>query len=188
MPNQRKAKARYDFAFNVGATLSCCTHEHPLKISDQTEWPQELWAPLGARDNVHMSDSRVTSLGISMHLCRALDVWWSRTLGAQEEYKNHPFGSFVTRADIKANVRKMSFQYAPNNQLSEFSLSSTDLQSLWGSEGSRMSETISVEELQLERQVQVSIGLVKFPKKSGKKKCIFKGRSSHAVPRGAQRD
>lgn len=43
-----------------------------LHITDQTEWPSELWSVPGAKDSVHMHGTPVNELGIARHLCRAL--------------------------------------------------------------------------------------------------------------------
>ncbi|KAK2747001.1 hypothetical protein FQN57_002573 [Myotisia sp. PD_48] len=154
----------------------CAPMNIHVKLPDQTEWPPELWGPLGARDSVHMSDQRIRSLGISKHLTRALDLWWERDPSAVEAYKNLPFGSLINCKDIKSNVEDMSFEYLPNWGLEELLLTPAELQTMWGFK--QMPEAINIEELQAERQIQASISLVWFLDSSGSRnQYVFKGRA-----------
>jgi hypothetical protein len=144
-----------------------------LKIPDQTAWPPELWAPLGARDSVHMSDKRIKSLGITEHLTRALNAWWQRDSEAQEAYKKLPFGSYINCSEIKVHPEDMEFHYLPNEDLDELLLTAKELQTMWGFD--QMPESLPIEQLHCERQIQASIGLVNIA--GSQEQYVFKGRS-----------
>ena len=85
-----------------------------VNIPDQTTWSPDTWSTLGARDSVHMSDLRIRALGITNHLCRALERWSFSILNFEEHYRKLPFGSSIIVSNVEADDNSMQIAFKRN--------------------------------------------------------------------------
>ena len=143
----------------------------PLRIDvfipDQEEHPIELRNVLQSSRSAsvrHPYD--VADLGISRHLCRALDHHCDQTPEFWDEYQRLPFGSKLVFQNIVADPNKMALVILPAHNLEKQSLSVASLRKIWDGEVSRdgWPEVIDIGHLRLERELHDSVSLVRIIK------------------------
>ena len=145
----------------------------PLRIDvfvpDQEEHPIELRSVLQSSRSAsvrHPYD--VADLGISRHLCRALDHHCDKNPQFWDEYQRLPFGSKLVFQDIVADPKKMALVILPAYNLEKQSLSVASLQKIWDGQipADKWPETIDIGHLRLERELHDSVSLVHIVKNS----------------------
>ena len=130
-------------------------------IPDQSEWPAELWRSLNAPDSVHMRDSRIASLGITQHLCAALEYWAGRMPNFGTACRNWPFYSSLVASKVTVRPEDMQFQLRLNESLPERLMSITTLSHLWDIDTGLMPPAIRLEDLTFESHLSQDLVLVK---------------------------
>ncbi|XXH04120.1 hypothetical protein Hte_010532 [Hypoxylon texense] len=113
-------------------------------IPDQTQWPPSLWSQLDARDSVHVTGSRINSLGISTYLRDGLQSWSDNIENFADVYRDLPFGSTILLNNMAEDVGSLDFQIMPNKTLmqSGIFLSAEELRAMWGYRESDMPPTM----------------------------------------------
>ncbi|KAI0105461.1 hypothetical protein GGR51DRAFT_571804 [Nemania sp. FL0031] len=113
-------------------------------IPDQIQWPPSLWSQLDARDSVHVSGSRINSLGISSYLRNALQSWSDSVENFADVYRGLPFGSTILLENLSEDSSSLNFQILPNKAVIEpgIFLSLEELRALWGYHESDMPPAI----------------------------------------------
>ncbi len=138
----------------------------PLRIDvfipDQEQYPQDLRTDLQSSFSVCMRHPRLERLGISGHLCRALDYYCGQNLDFLKDYQNLPFGSKLVFENISADGKAMSLTIVPAHDLERQLLSVTSLQKLWQQQIPPHSwpKIIDLECMGLKRQLHDSISIV----------------------------
>ena len=144
----------------------------PLRIDvfipDQEQYPQDLRTNLHSSFSVCMRHPRLEHLGISGHLCRALDHYCGQNSDFLRDYQKLPFGSKLVFENISADVKAMSLTVVPAHDLERQLLSVASLQKLWQQQIPPHSwpKIIDLECMILKRQLHDSISLVGIQDKS----------------------
>lgn len=155
----------------------------PLRIDvytpDQEQHPEELRDVLQSSFSVCMRHPRLSGLGISRHLCRALDFHCGRDSDFMRDYHRLPFGSKLVFENIAADVRAMRLTIVPTYDLERQFLSVKSIQKLWEGELpiENWPETIDISRLRLKNQLHDSVSLVTIKNESselGGEDLIFK--------------
>lgn len=103
----------------------------------------------------------IASLGISRHICHALDHWCDDHPAFLDEYKQLPFGSRLVFEEITADVKDMRLSIEPAHHLENSSLSISSLKKMWGDvQDHNWPESIDISRLRLKREHQDSISIV----------------------------
>ncbi|KAJ8126177.1 hypothetical protein O1611_g7462 [Lasiodiplodia mahajangana] len=131
-------------------------------IPDQTQWPPSLWSRLDARDSVHVTGSRVNSLGISSYLRDALQSWSDRDENFSDVYRGLSFGSTILLKNLSEDFSTLDFEILPNKAVTEpgVFLSSEELRAIWGYHESEMPPTIPYTKLRRLKQLSSDVILV----------------------------
>lgn len=138
----------------------------PLRIDvlapDQEQHPPDLRESLQSSFSVCMRHPRLGNLGISRHLCRALDHYCERNPSFLQEYQGLPFGSKLVFENVAANVKAMTLTVVPAHDLERQLLSVSSLQNLWGETvpGHSWPQVVDLGRLRLKRQLHDSISVV----------------------------
>ncbi|KAK4171358.1 hypothetical protein QBC36DRAFT_391167 [Triangularia setosa] len=113
-------------------------HVSPLSIfvdvPDQNNYPAALRSSLDTARGVPIRDGHTISrLGISRHLCRALQYHCAQgpKLPLLARYNRLPFGSRIVVENIAADVADMRISIQPNYDLERSALTVDTLRSLW---------------------------------------------------------
>lgn len=140
-----------------------------MVIPDQVQWPSSLWDKLDARDSVHVSDFRITSLGITAYLREGLQHWSDRVDNFSELYRGLPFGSTIRLHSLPEDPKAMDFRIVYNKALADpgLFLTAEDLCSTWGLAESDMPPVIPFTKLRRLRQLSSDVILVSLPNKDG---------------------
>ncbi|KAI1130985.1 hypothetical protein F5Y10DRAFT_262721 [Nemania abortiva] len=152
-------------------------------IPDQTQWPPSLWSQLDARDSVHVTRSRVNSLGISSYLRDALQSWSNSVEKFADVYRGLPFGSTILLKNLSEDLRSLDFQILPNRATMEpgIFLSSEELRTLWEYRESDMPPTIAYTKLRRLKQISSDVILVSVPNET-EEEAIMVFKSSKRSP------
>jgi hypothetical protein len=148
-----------------------------LSVPDQTKWPSGLRSFLNAKESVHMSDGRAAHLGISRHIAQALEQWSESHPDFLETYLALPFGSSINVPKVEADTSNMQFDLVPNYKLYDRMLSAESLRQMWKFDTAEMPPCISLDQLNLQKQLQKSITLVTIETSSHSPMMIFKSRT-----------
>ena len=138
----------------------------PLRIDvilpDQEQHPQELRETLQTGFSVPMRHPRLGDLGISRHICRALDYHCAENPDFFRLYQTLPFGSRLMFESISADVRAMPLSIVPAHDLERQWLSIDSLCKLWGKDISKDSwpAALNLDQLRLKSQLHDSITVV----------------------------
>lgn len=101
-------------------------------LPDQTEYPVALHRTLDASRAVLLRHPEsIANLGISRHLCRALDSYSAREPHFLDQYQQLAFGSRLVFDNVAADVEEMRASVVPAHDLEPRSLSLKSLQELW---------------------------------------------------------
>lgn len=146
-------------------------------IPDQMDWSPETWSVLGARDSVHLSGVQIRKLGISTHLCRALENWSSSIPNFENRFRALPFGSEIVVANVEADITKMRIGFQPNYLLWNRMLSVEDLKEIWGHDVVEMPPSIDYQRLQFEEQLSPDVCVVRIHNAKAKQKLVFKSQT-----------
>ena len=98
-----------------------------LFIPDQEQYSQDLRANLQSSFSGCMRHPRLEHLGISRHLCRALDHYCGQNSDFLRDYQKLPFGSKLIFENISADFKAMSLTAVPAHDLERQLLSVTSL-------------------------------------------------------------
>lgn len=145
----------------------------PLRIDvlipDQEQYPPELRRILHSDFSVPMRHPRLENLGISRHICRALDYHCAQHPDFLSLYHTLPFGSRLQFENISANVKDMTLTVLPAHYLERQWLSVSSLQALWFEEvrKSDWPQTIDLGQLRLKKQLHDSVSVVSLAAESG---------------------
>lgn len=162
----------------------------PLRIDvfipDQEQHPWDLRGALDSGFSVCMRHPRLANLGISRHLCRALDHHCLQNPGFLQSYQTLPFGSKLVFENVTADVAAMTLTTFPAHDLERHLLSASSLQKLWEPDVPKHSwpEVIDLRCLRLKRQLHDSISVVSIRAENrclSEKDLVFK--SSNTDPK-----
>ena len=167
----RNSKWRIDGATQCGrqfyAVPVCLLPEMiPLRIDiyipDQEQHPPELRNALQSSFSVCMRHPRLENLGISRHICRALDHQCVQDSKFLQNYQKLPFGSKLVFENIAAHVESMVLTIVPNYELERQFLSVPTLQKLWADEIPKASwpEIVDLRRLRLRSQLHDTISVI----------------------------
>ncbi|KAJ9623931.1 hypothetical protein H2203_005377 [Taxawa tesnikishii (nom. ined.)] len=151
-------------------------------VPDQTQWPADLRAVLGARESAHMRDGEsIRSLGISSHLTEALAHWSSQDPNFDSKYTQLPFGSSVKVHDIKSDIKSMLITMEPNMRGAENMLSRDELSRIWRESYGKaidMPPAIAVNQLEFRKRLGYRVALVHLTGAHRRKEpVVFKART-----------
>lgn len=137
----RSSRWRIDGATGCGTRyyavpLDSHTDPTPLRIfvylPDQTQWPPALRHTLDAPLSVPLRDGRaIANLGISRHICRALDYRCAADPGFLQRYHRLPFGSQLVFENVASNTADMRLTVVPNYQFERRTATVETLQKMW---------------------------------------------------------
>ncbi|KAI0139133.1 hypothetical protein F4776DRAFT_618201 [Hypoxylon sp. NC0597] len=133
-------------------------------ISDQLQHPPNLRADLDLNLGVSIQENRtLAKLGISRHLCRALDQHCIRDPSFLARYRRLPFGSRLFFTSVRPNPRDMELLVIPTFDLEGAALSVESLQKLWDDiPREQWPEAVDLSRLRFVRQLHESITLVQL--------------------------
>ncbi|OTA89505.1 hypothetical protein M434DRAFT_23335 [Hypoxylon sp. CO27-5] len=140
----------------------------PLRIDvfirDQLRHPPSLRSDLDLNLGVPIQENRALArLGISRHLCRALDQQCIRDPSFLARYHRLPFGSRLFFTNVSSNPRDMELLVIPTFDLEGAALSVKSLQKLWNDiPREQWPETVDLSRLRFIRQLHESITLVEL--------------------------
>ena len=111
-----------------------------------------------------MRHSRVGNLGISRHICRALDYHCEQHPSFFQEYQCLPFGSRLSFDNVAVDVKKMRLRILPAHDLERELLSVSSLKERWRTDVHPQSwpSVIDVSALRLISQLHDSISMVHY--------------------------
>ncbi|CZR55784.1 uncharacterized protein PAC_05672 [Phialocephala subalpina] len=156
----------------------------PLRIDtfipEQSEHPASLREALQSSLSVVTKDSRVAELGVTNHICHALDYWSRTDPDFLPRLQTLPFGSKIVFEDIAANVADIKLHVLPAHDLERKLLPPKALQSLWKDEVQEQNypPSISLSELSLLSQIHDSISLVSIRNHDRSNTFVFKSATS----------
>ncbi|KAL3463861.1 kinase-like domain-containing protein [Aspergillus heterothallicus] len=144
-----------------------------LYVADQTELPAALREGLDACTGVPLRDGKAISmLGLSRHLCRALDNHCAHYPEFLQQYLKLPFGSRLTFEDISSDVAGMRLGIERDYDIESNMETLQRLQESWPEVArDAWPATIDVYHLRLIKQLNEAISLVQAP---GHRSVIFK--------------
>ena len=109
-------------------------------VPDQGEWPPALRTCLDSSLSAVLRDGvAISRLGISRHICRALDHQCLRDPNFLQRYSRLPFGSQLLFENIAADVSQMRLRVVPNHNLESRSLSIESLKQQWSDQATALS-------------------------------------------------
>ncbi|PVH87637.1 hypothetical protein DL98DRAFT_566715 [Cadophora sp. DSE1049] len=131
-------------------------------IPDQQYHPTELLDALQSSLAVCLRDGRdIAALGISRHICAALDHHCESNPRFLDEYRRLPFGSKLIFEEIKADIREMPLSIVPAHSLEQQTRSVASLKISWSDVAdSNWPESIDINSLMLKRELQDSVSVV----------------------------
>lgn len=138
-------------------------------IPDQEQHPPELREALQSSFSACMRHARLGQLGISRHLCRALDHHCAENPRFWHDYQTLPFGSKLIFENIAADVKAMTLTVEPAHDLERQLLSVPSLQKLWRGDVPIHSwpRVVDLNRLRLKQQLHDSISVINMVAESG---------------------
>jgi hypothetical protein len=136
-----------------------------LYVPDQNSHPVHLRNVLESSISAPLRDlQRISELGISRHLCQALDAHCQPNPAFLEEYSRLPFATRLVFERIESNVARMELIVIPWHEVESQSKSVPQLQLFWERDLSpeKWPETICLSRLQLVRQIHDSVSVVRI--------------------------
>ncbi|KAI2462771.1 hypothetical protein F4781DRAFT_419008 [Annulohypoxylon bovei var. microspora] len=159
----------------------------PLRIDvfirDQLQHPPHLREDLGSNLSVSLQNNRALArLGISRHLCRALDEQCLQDPSFLTRYRKLPFGSRLVFTSINSNPQKMELLVLPAFDLEREALSVRSLQTSWPDiPREQWPEVVDLSHLRFVHQIHESITLVHLVDEvvEGGRQFVFKSNTEH---------
>ncbi|KAK3934288.1 CBL-interacting serine/threonine-protein kinase [Diplogelasinospora grovesii] len=140
----------------------------PLRIDvfvpDQSDYSPALRQSLDAATAVPVQNSAaVAGLGISRHLCQALEHHCTRNRDFLNRYQRLPFGSRIIVRNISTNIPDMEIDFEPNYDLERRATSLPELQRLWAQDiaPEEWPPNVDIQDLRLVQQIHDSVSLVR---------------------------
>jgi hypothetical protein len=136
-----------------------------LYVPDQNSHPVHLRDVLESSISAPLRDlRRISRLGISRHLCQALDAHCRRNPDFLEEYSRLPFATRLVFERIESDAAQMELVVIPWHEVESQAKSVSQLQALWELDISPETwpEAICLSRLQLVRQIHDSVSVVKI--------------------------
>ncbi|KAF8846806.1 hypothetical protein BDZ45DRAFT_719241 [Acephala macrosclerotiorum] len=132
-------------------------------LPDQSEYPVALYRTLDASWAVPLRHPEsIANLGISRHLCRALDSYSAREPRFLDQYQQLAFGSRLVFDNVAADVEEMRASVVPAHDLERRSRSLKSLQELWAQDipQDRWPLALDLSELRFVRQLHDTVSVV----------------------------
>ncbi len=150
-----------------------------LFIPSQEHHPAEVRGALQSSLSVCLRDPRgIANLGISRHLCRALEQHSLRDPGFLEQYRKLPFGSKLAFEDVAIDLNRMHLSIYPAYDLERQLKTASTLRAemAWVTADGAWRESIDLFQLRLVRQLHDSVSLVRIENNgaSSEQQFIFK--------------
>ncbi|KAI1489818.1 hypothetical protein F5X96DRAFT_591727 [Biscogniauxia mediterranea] len=143
----------------------------PLRIfvylPDQQDYPSALRVCLDSASSVSLRDGKaISKLGISKHLCRALDYQCVQDPWLLKRYNQLPFGSRLVLEKVSAYLRDMRFTVVSNHESESATLTILELRRLWTDEVAEdgWPPILDITCLRLVRQIHDTVSIVKLDK------------------------
>lgn len=155
----------------------------PLRIDvflpDQSDIPVALRNTLDSNPGVALRDGEsIANLGISRHLCKALDRYCARNPTFLDQYQELPFRFRLVFDNVATNVDDMRLTIVPAHSLERQSISVKSLQKLWANDilPDQWPETVDITYLRYLHQFHDTISVVRLVQNSTTKSSssIFK--------------
>ena len=150
------------------APLGAIPNLVPLRIDvfipDQSLHPPCLRSMLGSSLCAAVQNGAAAHLGISKHLCRALDSYCDRNPDFLKQYLQLPFGSGLLFHNIAANVAEMKLSVVPGYDLERRLKSVATLRREWATEHTSIQwpQVLDLSDLRFVRQLHDSISVVRL--------------------------
>ncbi|KAI1637438.1 hypothetical protein F4809DRAFT_661122 [Biscogniauxia mediterranea] len=151
--------------------LDCQSNVTPLRIfvylPDQQDYPPALRVCLDSASSVSLRDGKaISKLGISKHLCRALDYQCVQDPWLLKRYYQLHFGSRLVLEKVSADLRDMRFTVVSNHESESASLTILELRRLWTDEVAEdgWPPILDITCLHLVRQMHDTVSIVKLDK------------------------
>ncbi|OJD30132.1 protein kinase-like domain protein [Diplodia corticola] len=154
----------------------------PLRIDtfipDQTKHPLALRSVLQSSHSVCTRGSQIGSLGISHHICNALDYHFRKDLQLWDRIQHLPFGSRLVFENVTSDVKDMTLRIIPAYELEMQLLSVQALKALWADDvaDDAWPDIIHLDRLVHLRQLHDSITVVRLH--GDKEDYVFKSTTS----------
>jgi hypothetical protein len=147
-----------------------------LTLPDQLKWPPTLWSKLGARDSVHVTGTRINSLGVASYIRQALHRWSSSIHNFADVYLSLPFGSSIRAVSISVDPAEVEFELVPNKALVQpgVFLSTKELQALWRLDDTVIPPVVSYSDLIYQRHLANDAILVSSSVQGVRRLYVFK--------------
>lgn len=144
-----------------------------IHIPDQDHISKPLQELLQVSSTILLPSSRISKLGISQHILRALEYLSSVKLKFEEKYFEMPYGSRIIIEEILTDVRQMDIQFLPLYNIEQQWMSVSRLQDLWQLGAEQWPEVLDINDLSLDYRLHDAVALVKIPKVTEDKDKIY---------------
>lgn len=141
---------------------------NPLRIDifipDQSLHSSTLRKNLDSSALCHQGDGALAEAGIVRHILQGLEHWKADQVGLDERWASLPFGSQLIIDKLTPNPRDMHILLIPGYDVERKMLSVDSLRSMWSSSifTAEWPQTVDIYTLQLQRQLNDSVSVVRF--------------------------
>jgi len=141
---------------------------------DQMSIPASLIQLLQLDRVFSSTKAELSTLPLARHLLQALSSWSAELPDFEEIYRSMPFGSPIVVETIHEDFRQMRIHLSPTYNLERDWLSVSMFEVQTGLNMSKLVDRVDWTELELERQLQDSVSLVRIPTKTGSRLMVYK--------------